>query len=97
MTNKEEGIKNRFKSHALLDDIVVVACMVYVDLNPVRAAMASTPEESDFTSTTCQLFDAVDLKGLWLAFLYTSQSVRKSNKGSKTACAKRDFDQLLTA
>jgi len=28
----------------------VLACLVYVDLNPVRAAIAKTPEDSDYSS-----------------------------------------------
>ena len=55
MANHEDRVsgrfwQGRFKSVRLCDEAAVLAAMVYVDLNPIRAGLAETPEKSDFTS-----------------------------------------------
>lgn len=53
--------ESRFKSQALTTEQALLSCMAYVDLNPIRAGMAETPEGSDHTSVQERLAPRFDL------------------------------------
>lgn len=55
MANKQDECtgrfwEGRFKAQRIIDEAGLLACAMYVDLNPVRAAMAETPDQSEHTS-----------------------------------------------
>lgn len=60
--NREEGVRGRFwegrfRSQPLLDEQGLLMCMAYVDLNPVRAGLCDSLEDSSFTSIEERLED----------------------------------------
>jgi REP element-mobilizing transposase RayT len=55
MANKQDECtgrfwEGRFKAQRIVDEAGLLACAMYVDLNPVRAALAESPDQSPHTS-----------------------------------------------
>ena len=66
LANKEDRCtghfwESRFHSDPLMTEEALLTAMVYVDLNPIRAKMAKTPEESEHTSIKERITQEFDL------------------------------------
>ena len=67
LANKQDGctgafFEGRFKSIAILDEESLLSVCAYIDLNPVAAGIAPTPEESQHTSVKVRV-DHVKVTG----------------------------------
>lgn len=74
-TNKEDYctghfFEQRFYSGALLSEKALLACMAYVDLNPVRAKIAKSIKQCANTSM------AIRLKGIENSFQRLKEAVK---------------------
>lgn len=85
--------EGRFKSQALLDEAAVLACMAYVDLNPIRAKMADTLEQSDHTSI--QLRIQAVLKGEQPENLLPFIGTERKNQPKGIAFSLQDYLELV--
>ena len=97
--NQEDGVngnfwQGRFRATRLGTDAALLVCSLYVNMNPIRAGMARTPEEAEYTSTRARLQDhlandAERTNSGWLAPVHVdgdgydgvSARRRPSNKG----------------
>ncbi|ADN75069.1 protein of unknown function DUF1568 [Ferrimonas balearica DSM 9799] len=97
MANREDGCtgrfwEGRFKSQALLDEQALLSCMAYVDLNPIRADIAKTPETSEHTSIRLRIKAA--LKGLQPFALKPFRSSEHDNEAA-LPCHLNDYLELV--
>lgn len=107
--NKEEDNSGRFwagryKMTRILDETALLAVAIYVDLNPIRAGIAATPETSRFTSAYDRIQgeraagrSASARRDRWLSPLSLAGSGAGSGGGSPHRASDRGCLPLTTA
>ncbi len=74
--------EGRFGAQMITDTASLLACAMYVDLNPIRAAMADTPEASRFTGAKERLDD-------WRQCTSTGKGTQSGRRNGKRPAAKQ--------
>jgi len=97
--NKEDGCtgrfwEGRFKSQALKDETALLACMAYVDLNPIRAGIAEDLPSSDFTSIQDRIQHAAQVTPKAPKPRLMPFSERENQNGTRAAIPFRFRDYL---